>query len=493
MAVETAARLGVAGLAGDLIADGAFGSRTAALARAVRRPPRHLRPRLRHRRPGPRPRRRLHRGRAPGGLPLHRRRRARGDPRGLRGGRARARRRPHPRRPGTGSSTSRCPRRAMVETMSRLGVTASVQPMFDALWGGPDGMYAERLGERWRGTNPFRALADAGVTLAFGSDSPVTPLGPWAAVRAAVHHHAEEHRLDRGDGVRGPHRWCGSWRSARPAPTSPSGTALPDLTPGTDLPRLLRTVAAGRTIHRRGRSMTHPPGASLRTRRRGPRMSTRTTGKLELDPATVKQGAAAGRQGRPPDRPARQEAHHRLRRAGHAPAGRPRRRRPRRHPLGQPARRRGPRRRRPRARRRAAGLGRAASAARPTTWPRSPRRRPPARSRSGCPRAATPPAPAAASRKAVGAGVTPDRRAAPRARAADHEGRRRPAQAVDLPDRRDRRHLRGHPAGPGRRPRGRRRDRGDPLDRPVAARLRARGRRPARASPAPTPPRRTSG
>ena len=66
-------------------------------------------------------------------------------------------------------------------------------------------------------------------------------------------------------------------------------------------------------------------------------------------------------------------------------------------------------------------------------------------------------------------------------------------QAVDLPDRRDRRHLRGHPAGPGGRPRGRRRHRGDPLDRAVAARLRARGRRPARATPAPTPRRRTSG
>ena len=55
------------------------------------------------------------------------------------------------------------------------------------------------------------------------------------------------------------------------------------------------------------------------------------------------------------------------------------RRRRRGHPVGQPPRRRGPRRRRPRARRRPAGLGRAASAARPTTCRRWPRRRPPAR------------------------------------------------------------------------------------------------------------------
>ena len=65
-----------------------------------------------------------------------------------------------------------------------------------------------------------------------------------------------------------------------------------------------------------------------------------------------------------------------------------------------------------------------------------------------------------------------------RAGADDRQGRRRPAQAVDLPHRRDRRHLRGHPAGPGGRPRGRRRHRGDPQHRPVAARLRARGRDP---------------
>lgn len=69
------------------------------------------------------------------------------------------------------------------------GVTASMQPNFDALWGGPDGMYARRLGaDRAAGLNPFAALASAGVPLAFGSDSPVTALDPWTWVRAAGHH-----------------------------------------------------------------------------------------------------------------------------------------------------------------------------------------------------------------------------------------------------------------------------------------------------------------
>jgi predicted amidohydrolase YtcJ len=70
------------------------------------------------------------------------------------------------------------------------GVIASVQPNFDALWGGPDGMYARRLGaERGGQLNPLALLASQGVPLALGSDAPVTGLDPWISVRAAVNHH----------------------------------------------------------------------------------------------------------------------------------------------------------------------------------------------------------------------------------------------------------------------------------------------------------------
>ncbi|BBZ53236.1 amidohydrolase [Mycolicibacterium phocaicum] len=69
------------------------------------------------------------------------------------------------------------------------GVVASMQPNFDALWGGADGMYAQRLGvDRARGLNPFALLASQGVPLAFGSDSPVTSINPWESVRAAISH-----------------------------------------------------------------------------------------------------------------------------------------------------------------------------------------------------------------------------------------------------------------------------------------------------------------
>ncbi|WP_406817888.1 amidohydrolase [Mycobacterium sp. M23085] len=73
--------------------------------------------------------------------------------------------------------------------LGQWGVIASVQPNFDALWGGADGMYARRLGtQRGSRLNPFALLASQGVPLALGSDAPVTGFDPWVSVRAAVNH-----------------------------------------------------------------------------------------------------------------------------------------------------------------------------------------------------------------------------------------------------------------------------------------------------------------
>lgn len=70
-----------------------------------------------------------------------------------------------------------------------FGIVASMQPAFDRLWGGADRMYASRLGvARSLESNPMGAMHGVGVALAFGSDSPVTPLDPWGSVRAAVSH-----------------------------------------------------------------------------------------------------------------------------------------------------------------------------------------------------------------------------------------------------------------------------------------------------------------
>jgi len=76
-----------------------------------------------------------------------------------------------------------------VARMRSLGLVASVQPAFDAEWGGPEGMYVTRLGpSRAAGLNPYAAFAAAGVPMAFGADAPVTPLDPWGGIRAAVDH-----------------------------------------------------------------------------------------------------------------------------------------------------------------------------------------------------------------------------------------------------------------------------------------------------------------
>jgi len=81
------------------------------------------------------------------------------------------------------------PRPGHPRRMAHLGVVASVQPAFDACWGGPDGMYARRFGrDRALESNPFSTLARAGCALAFSSDTPVTPMAPWDGVVAATAH-----------------------------------------------------------------------------------------------------------------------------------------------------------------------------------------------------------------------------------------------------------------------------------------------------------------
>jgi predicted amidohydrolase YtcJ len=93
------------------------------------------------------------------------------------------------------------------------GVIASVQPNFDALWGGESGMYAQRLGiDRAVKLNPLALLASQGVPLAFGSDSPVTDMNPWATVRAATRHQTVGSALSARAAFAAATR--GAWRAA---------------------------------------------------------------------------------------------------------------------------------------------------------------------------------------------------------------------------------------------------------------------------------------
>lgn len=146
----------------------------------------------------------------------------------------------------------------VIDVLARCGVVASVQPMFDALWGGPEAMYAERLGERWSQVNRFADLAAAGVPLAFGSDAPVTPLGPWEAVLAAADHRTPGQSLTVRQAVEAHTR--GGWRAAR---VDDAGTVsvgrracvavwdterLPEV--GARPPTARMTIVDGQVVHR---------------------------------------------------------------------------------------------------------------------------------------------------------------------------------------------------------------------------------------------------
>jgi predicted amidohydrolase YtcJ len=99
------------------------------------------------------------------------------------------------------------------QNLGAWGVLASMQPNFDALWGGEHGMYAQRLGpDRTRSLNPFALLASQGVPLAFGSDSPVTSMNPWATVRAATQHQTAGGALSARAAFAAATR--GAWRAA---------------------------------------------------------------------------------------------------------------------------------------------------------------------------------------------------------------------------------------------------------------------------------------
>ena len=155
--------------------------------------------------------------------------------------------------------------------LAASGLIASMQPGFDATWGGPTGMYADRLGaDRALALNRFAELAAAGVPLAFGSDAPVTPLGPWAGVRAAAYpaHPGPALSVEAAFAAhtRGGWRAAGRDGEGELAPGAPAtfavwragdsdqaGTGsplagLPDVSPGRDLPSCVRTVVRGVTI-----------------------------------------------------------------------------------------------------------------------------------------------------------------------------------------------------------------------------------------------------
>jgi len=84
-----------------------------------------------------------------------------------------------------------------------LGLVASVQPAYEHFWGGTGKMYETRLGEiRRKRTNPFNKFIKAGLIVAGGSDSDLTPMDPLLGIHSAVNHPTAEFAISVQDAIR---------------------------------------------------------------------------------------------------------------------------------------------------------------------------------------------------------------------------------------------------------------------------------------------------
>ncbi|WP_218827463.1 amidohydrolase [Halorubrum ezzemoulense] len=82
---------------------------------------------------------------------------------------------------------------AAIDRMAELGIVASMQPNF-LQWAGKNGIYETVIGSEARGgNNRFRSVRDAGVPLAFGSDT--MPIGPLHGIHHAVNAPHDTQRL----------------------------------------------------------------------------------------------------------------------------------------------------------------------------------------------------------------------------------------------------------------------------------------------------------
>ena len=82
-----------------------------------------------------------------------------------------------------------------IRRAKKLGLVFSMSPAYEYVWGGPNKLYHERLGENYKRTNPFNQIIGEGVVICGGSDCDVTPADPLLGIHAAVNHPVEPHRV----------------------------------------------------------------------------------------------------------------------------------------------------------------------------------------------------------------------------------------------------------------------------------------------------------
>lgn len=94
------------------------------------------------------------------------------------------------------------PRSNHLKRAKNLGLVFSMSPTYEYIWGGPDKMNWERLGEKYQLTNPFHEIMSEGVVVCGGSDCDVTPADPLLGISSAVNHPVESHRVDVYDAIK---------------------------------------------------------------------------------------------------------------------------------------------------------------------------------------------------------------------------------------------------------------------------------------------------
>lgn len=141
---------------------------------------------------------------------------------------------------------------ADIPRFARLGVTASVQPEHAM----DDRDVADRLwSDRADRAFPLAELHASGARLAFGSDAPVAPLDPWAAIASAVGRSRDGREPWHPEQSLSPDAALAASVRSTVAPGQPADLAVLDRDPLTASPADLRTMpvaatfVAGRATH----------------------------------------------------------------------------------------------------------------------------------------------------------------------------------------------------------------------------------------------------
>ncbi|MBN1389880.1 MAG: amidohydrolase family protein [Candidatus Thermoplasmatota archaeon] len=86
-------------------------------------------------------------------------------------------------------------------SMSKGKGALCLQPNFQFLWGGNDGLYERALGHHAKCLNPFRSVVDSKVQWCFGTD--MMPPGPLFAMKGGLEHRDPRQRLSLNEMIKG--------------------------------------------------------------------------------------------------------------------------------------------------------------------------------------------------------------------------------------------------------------------------------------------------